>query len=239
MNLIQGKVSPPRGTVFFPDCYFSPVFSRFLDFFFYLCNVLAINLVYISKDPQKMKTETEINLLEGLRKQSPKAQQTMLERYGNAVFAQVARLIPRPENAEEVYQDVFIKVFKNINMYDAEKSTLKTWISRIAYNESISFLRHKSAPMIYYEDREGEAERLSENEVEATFGQPNPETVQTIRAALKHLPPDERAIITMFYYEEMSLKEIAFVTESIPTTIASKLSRTRKKPYKIIKMLQS
>ena len=96
-----------------------------------------------------MKTETEINLLEGLRKRSPKAQQTMLERYGNAVFAQVARLIPRPENAEEVYQDVFIKVFKNINMYDAEKSTLKTWISRIAYNESISFLRHKSAPMIY------------------------------------------------------------------------------------------
>ncbi|MBR4731052.1 MAG: sigma-70 family RNA polymerase sigma factor [Prevotella sp.] len=186
-----------------------------------------------------MKTETEISLLEGLRKQSPKAQQQMLERYGNAVFAQVARLIPRPENAEEVYQDVFIKVFKNINMYDAEKSTLKTWISRIAYNESISFLRHKSAPMIYYEDREGEAEKLSEAEVEGTFGQPNPETVQLIRAALKHLPPDERAIITMFYYEEMSLKEIAFVTESIPTTIASKLSRTRKKLYKIIKMLQS
>jgi RNA polymerase sigma-70 factor (ECF subfamily) len=186
-----------------------------------------------------MITMTDINLLQGLRKQSPKAQQQMLERYGNDVYAQVARLVPGRENAEEVYQDVFIKVFKNIMMYDAEKSSLRTWISRIAYNESISFLRHKSMPVIYYEDREGEAEKLSESEVEATFGQPNPETVQLIRAALKHLPPDERAIITMFYYEEMSLKDIAYVTESIPATVASKLSRTRKKLYKIIKMLQS
>ena len=93
--------------------------------------------------------------------------------------------------------------------------------------------------MIYYEDHDGEAERLSDAEAEATFGQPNPETVQLIRAALQHLPPDERAIITMFYYEEMSLKDIAYVTESLPTTVASKLSRTRKKLYKIIKMLQS
>ena len=186
-----------------------------------------------------MTPETDINLLEGLRKQSPKAQQQMLDRYGRDVFAQVVRLIPVVENAEEVYQDVFVKVFKNIGQYDAEKSSLRTWISRIAYNESITFLRHKRLPVIYYEDHDGEAEKLSDAEVEATFGQPNPETVQLIRAALKHLPPDERAIITMFYYEEMSLKDIAYVTESLPTTVASKLSRTRKKLYKIIKMLQS
>jgi len=191
-------------------------------------------------EDHKMTIETElINLLDGLRKQSPKAQQLLLEHYGREVFAQIARLIPRVENAEEVYQDTFVKVFKNIKMYDVEKSSLKTWISRIAYNESITYLRHKSMPVIYYEDREGEAERISETEVETTFGHPDLETVQLIRAALKHLPPDERAIITMFYYEEMSLKEIAYVTESIPTTVASKLSRTRKKLYRIIKMLQS
>ena len=180
-----------------------------------------------------MITETDINLLQGLRQQSPQAQQQTLERYGRDVFAQVVRLVTVVENAEEVYQDVFIKVFRNIGQYDAEKSSLRTWISRIAYNESITFLRHKRLPMVYYEDREGE------EEVEASFGQPNPETVQLIRAALQHLPPDERAIITMFYYEEMSLKDIAYVTESLPTTVASKLSRTRKKLYKIIKMLQS
>ena len=184
-------------------------------------------------------TETEINLIGGLRKQSPRAQQQLLDCYGREVFAQVARLVPGVENAEEVYQDVFVKVFRNIEKYDAGRSGLKTWISRIAYNEAISFLRHKSTPMVYYEDRSGEADKLTDAEVDETFGKANAETVQLIRTALKHLPPDEQALITMFYYEEMSLKEIAYVTESIPSTVASKLSRTRKKLCKIIKMLQS
>ena len=181
--------------------------------------------------------KSDIDLIEGLLKRDPKAQQTMLDRFGRDVFAQVVRLIPVVENAEEVYQDVFIKVFSNIGKFNSERSSLKTWISRIAYNEAISFLRKKSTPMIYFEDYDGEA--LSDEEVDETFGQANKETVQLIRAALKHLPPEERALITMFYYEEMSLKDIAFVTESLPTTIASKLSRTRKKLCRIINMLRS
>ena len=183
--------------------------------------------------------EIDIDLIKGLREQSPKAQRQALERYGNEVFAMVARMLPATEDAEEVYQDVFVKVFRNIATYDAEKSALRTWISRIAYNEAVTWLRHKRQPVIYFEDREGRTEQLSDAEVEETLGHANEEMVQLIRAALKHLPPEERAIVTMFYYEEMSLKEIAYVTESIPTTVASKLSRTRKKICKIIKMLQS
>ena len=185
-------------------------------------------------------TETDINLVQELREQSPKAQRKALERYGNDVFAQVARMLPVVEDAEEVYQDVFVKVFRNIGMYDEEKASLKTWISRIAYNEAVTWLRHKHQPVILYEELESQGvEELSDAEVEETLGQPNSDTVQLIRSALKLLLPEERAVITMFYYEEMSLKEIAFVTESIPTTVASKLSRTRKKICKIIKMLQS
>ena len=186
---------------------------------------------------QSIMTETE--LIAGLMKQSPKAQQQVLDQYGRDVFALVVRLVSVVENAEEVYQDVFVKVFQHIDRYDAEKSSLKTWISRIAYNEAISFLRHKAMPVVCFEDQGNKIEALTDAEVDETFGQANQETVQLIRSTLKYLPPDERAIITMFYYEERSLKEIAYITESIPTTIASKLSRTRKKLCRIIKMLQS
>ena len=184
-------------------------------------------------------TPTDLNLIDGLRKQDPKAQQQILDRYGRDVFAQVVRLVTVVENAEEVYQDVFVKVFTNIKMYDSQRSSLRTWVSRIAYNEAISFLRQKSLPTVYFEDYSHEAETLTDAEVDDTLGQPNQETVQLIRAALQHLPPEERAVVTMFYYEEMSLKEIAFVTGSLPTTVASKLSRTRRKLCRIIKMLQS
>ncbi|MBO4821841.1 MAG: sigma-70 family RNA polymerase sigma factor [Prevotella sp.] len=184
-------------------------------------------------------TETEQELIEKLRRQDPKAQWLMLQRYGNGIFAQVARLVPGKEDAEEVYQDVFVKAFAHIGKYDEARSSLRTWLSRIAYNAAVDRLRLQRQPVVYFEDREGKAEALSDHEVDETLGHPNDETVQLIRAALKHLPPEERAIITMFYYEEMSLKEIAFVTESIPTTVASKLCRTRKKLCRIIKMLQS
>ena len=182
---------------------------------------------------------TETDLIEGLRKQSPKAQQETIDRYGREVFAQVVRLVAVTENAEEVYQDVFMKVFTNIGQHDAERASLRTWISRIAYNEAVSFLRRKRMPVVYFEDRRHEADKLSDAEVDETLGHANAETVQLIRAALKHLPPEERALVTMFYYEERSLKEIADITESIPTTVASRLSRTRKKLCRIIKMLQS
>ena len=123
--------------------------------------------------------------------------------------------------------------------HDAGRASLRTWISRIAYNEAVSFLRRKRLPVVYFEDRSHEADKLSDAEVDETLGHANAETVLLIRAALKHLPPEERALVTMFYYEERSLKEIADITESIPTTVASRLSRTRKKLCRIIKMLQS
>ena len=182
---------------------------------------------------------TETDLIAGLRKQSPKAQQETIDRYGREVFALVVRLVAVTENAEEVYQDVFMKVFSNIGQHDAGRASLRTWISRIAYNEAVSFLRRKRMPVVYFEDRSHEADKLSDAEVDETLGHANAETVLLIRAALKHLPPEERALVTMFYYEERSLKEIADITESIPTTVASRLSRTRKKLCRIIKMLQS
>lgn len=184
-------------------------------------------------------TETETSLIEGLRRQSPKAQQAMLDRYGRDVFAQVVRLVSQTENAEEVYQDVFVKVFSHIGQYDANRSSLRTWVIRIAYNEAVSFLRRKNAPTVYFDDYDRGIETLTGAEVDETLGHTSTETVQLIRSALQHLPPEERALVTMFYYEDMSLKEIAYVTESIPTTVASRLSRTRKKLCRIIKMLQS
>lgn len=182
-----------------------------------------------------MMTETESHIIDGLRQRSPRMQHKALELYGEYVWAQVVRLIHAVEDAEEVYQDVFIKVFSNIDRYDAERSSLKTWISRIAYNESMTRLRRKRQPMIYFDDDDGRAETLSEAEVEKTLGHPDEETVQLIQTAIQHLPPEEQAIITMFYYEDLSIKDIAYITESIPTTVASKLSRTRKKLCKLIK----
>jgi len=62
-------------------------------------------------------------------------------------------------------------------------------------------------------------------------------TLEQLEQVLETLPPHEQAILSMFYYDNMSLADIAFVTGSIPSTVGSQLSRIRKKLYRIIKTL--
>jgi len=63
----------------------------------------------------------------------------------------------------------------------------------------------------------------------------NEENIRLMEQALDQLPPQEQALLTMFYYDNLSLSDIAYVTGSIPSTVGSRLSRIRKKLYKIIK----
>ena len=63
----------------------------------------------------------------------------------------------------------------------------------------------------------------------------NEETIRQLEQALAKLPPHEQTIVSMFYYDNMSLADIAFVTDSNPSTVGSQLSRIRKKLYRIIK----
>ena len=66
----------------------------------------------------------------------------------------------------------------------------------------------------------------------------NSHTVEALEEALEMLPPHEMAAITMFYYDNMSLADIAYVTGSNPSTVGSQLSRIRKKLYRIIKTMR-
>ena len=89
--------------------------------------------------------------------------------------------------------------------------------------------------MIYVEDSDLDRDSIMEEQSVMIFQQQDEQAVQTVERALDYLPPDELALITMFYFDDMSIKDIAFVTDSISSTVASRLSRTRNKLYRIIK----
>ena len=76
------------------------------------------------------------------------------------------------------------------------------------------------------------------NSLAASDEEPQDEqTIQQLEQALEKLPAHEQAIVSMFYYDNMSLADIAFVTGSITSTVGSQLSRIRKKLYRMIKSL--
>ena len=172
-------------------------------------------------------------LISNLRQRKPAACQRLLTEYGPAVFRMVQRIVTRREDAEEVYQDVFVKALRGIEGYNPRQASLATWLNRIAYHESLNFVRGKKPTLLYIEDNE-----LGANTLEAPDDAPQDEkTIEQLEQALAKLPPHEQAIVSMFYYDNMSLADIAFVTGSIPSTVGSQLSRIRKKLYRIIKTL--
>ena len=170
-------------------------------------------------------------LISDLQQHQPAACQRLLSTYGPMVFRMVQRIVPSHEDAEEVYQDVFVKALRGIGGYDPRQASLATWLNRIAYHESLNFVRGNKPTILSIE--EGNlGTSLMETPDEAPQDE---ETIRQLEQALAKLPPHEEAIVSMFYYDNMSLADIAFVTDSNPSTVGSQLSRIRKKLYRIIK----
>ena len=167
-----------------------------------------------------------------LRKGDRTACQRLVNGYGPAVFRLVHRIVERQEDAEEVWQDVFVKALRGIGGYDSRKASLATWLCRIAYNESVNFVRRRQPDIVYMDEHNLGLNSLDETLEDETT---DSHTVQALEEALEMLPPHEQAVITMFYYDNMSLADIAYVTGSNPSTVGSQLCRIRKKLYRIIK----
>jgi len=179
-----------------------------------------------------MEQETTI-LINDLCQHKPAACQRLLTEYGPMVFRMVQRIVTCREDAEEVYQDVFVKALRGIGGYDPRQATLSTWLNRIAYHESLNFVRGKKSTIVYMNDRELGIDTLEDPD----DAPQDEETILQLEQALAKLPPHEQAVVSMFYYDNMSLADIAFVTGSITSTVGSQLSRIRKKLYRIIKTL--
>ena len=194
------------------------------------CNVLGF-FVYIRVEGIKKFMEKETNeFINDLRRRKPAAQRSLLADYGPMVFRLVMRMVGQTEDAEEVYQDVFVKALTKISSFDERKASLATWLSRIAYNESVNHIRSRRMDFVLIDDNE------METAVEdiPSVNHDDEQVVLLLERAMALLPTAEQMLLSLFYYENRSLQEIAYITDSKPTTIGSRLSRIRKKLYGLI-----
>jgi RNA polymerase sigma-70 factor (ECF subfamily) len=153
----------------------------------------------------------------------------LLDKYSRPVHSLIFKLIRNKEDAEELAQDVFMKVFKHIGAFKGD-SSFSTWIYKIAYHAAISEIRKKKHEFLAID--EAMIENVSEERMADTFGS-NDENEWTARldAALARLLPDEQAIILFFYMEEKSVEEIAAITGLSPSNVKTRLHRIRKKLF--------
>nr|WP_299104979.1 sigma-70 family RNA polymerase sigma factor [uncultured Tenacibaculum sp.] len=157
----------------------------------------------------------------------------LVDKYKTMVFSLAYKMLESKEEAEEVSQDTFIKAYKNLSKFKGE-SKFSTWIYKIAYRTCLDSLKKRKNK--YNTDT---IDEVTINKIQTTEGVldtlERKERALIIEKCMKDLPEDERSILWMFYFEELSLKEIIEVTDFSEANVKVKLHRARKRLLSIVK----
>lgn len=175
----------------------------------------------------------DIQLVEALRGGSESAYETLLSRFQQPVYNLALRLLNDPADAADVVQEVFLKVFRNVDGFRGQ-SSLKTWIYRIAVNEANNqrrwFYRHRRREV----GLEQEADEAHSPADVIPDGGRTPfdhvferEKQQLIEAALTRINPAFRESVVLRDIADLSYEEIAEVLQLSLGTVKSRILRGR------------
>ena len=136
----------------------------------------------------------------------------LMRQYKEKLYWQIKRIVTHHDDADEVLQNVWIKIWLNIDKFKAE-SAISTWLYRIAYNESISYIQNiKKQNLADWESVMPIIEGNTEEEIPQINGRDREEILQKIQEAIELLPEKQKLIFHMRYFEEMPYQQIADIT---------------------------
>ncbi len=167
--------------------------------------------------PKKNDEQLIINYLKG----DEKSLEVLIRRYLKPIYSFVYRYIGGSYEAEDITQEVFVRVWRNIKKFDKQKS-FKTWIFSIAKNASIDFLKKKkSIPFSEFENREGQnpvIDKLADSSPLPSELFEKKDIVRVITSAIEKISPKYRMVLFLRYNDHFTFREIAeTLGESINT----------------------
>ena len=157
----------------------------------------------------------------------------LVDRYKDLVFSLALKMVKNREEAEEVAQDAFIKVFKSLSQFKGD-SKFSTWIYKVTYNTCLDRLKKQKR-----EQQVVSIDEFNTNQIKsidnALDKMENEEREKAIQDCIQLLPADDAFLLTLFYFDEQSLEEIAKVIGLTANNVKVKLFRSRKKLTSILK----
>ena len=157
----------------------------------------------------------------------------IVDRYKNLIFSLALKMVKNREEAEEVAQDTFVKVFNSLEKFKGE-SKFSTWIYKVAYNTCLDRIKKnkKDEGTITIDDFSEHLVKTMENALSKMVDE---ERKKSIQDCLNLLPSEEGFLLTLFYFEDQSLEEIAKIMNITANNVKVKLYRSRQKLASIIK----
>lgn len=147
----------------------------------------------------------------------------IVSQHSAKVFALVAGIVGSRADAEELTQDIFMKVFAALPKFQ-NKSSLSTWIYRIAYNMAIDFTRKRKVKTV----------ELKEDIYDRVDSAPNYDSAKELKlteleSAITKINREDRFLIEMHYWQKFSVEQIAEILNQSKSNVKVRLHRTRKR----------
>ena len=179
-----------------------------------------------------MKNVNDLYYIQQVKSGNTRAFANIVYKYQNMVLTVVMKIVDNKEDAEDITQEIFIKVFKSLEQFK-EEAEFSTWLYRIAYNTTLSELRKRK---LFFTSIEDSLLDVNESVIE-DFDFKIEEKLEHLDKALKLLAPDETFLITLYYLDGQSIDKISKVSNISVSNVKIKLFRIRKKLAAEIKKL--
>lgn len=179
-----------------------------------------------------MKDDIEDIIIGKIKDGDLSACRYIVDKYKSFVFNVALRILKNREDAEEVAQDSFIKAFKAIDTFRYQ-SKFSTWLYRITFNNAISRTRQKK----FFQEEINEETTESKYMEVCADGLENLNRLdrrKMLKIAMDKLSGEESLLISLYYYEENSMAEVAEITGMDENLIKVKVHRARKKLHNIL-----
>jgi len=179
-----------------------------------------------------MKEEIEDIIIDKIKKGELSACRYIVDKYKSFVFNIALRILKQREEAEEVAQDSFIKAFKAIESFKYQ-SKFSTWLYRITFNNAVSRTRQKK---IFQEEiNEDITESINVSVVANGLENLNRlDRKKVLNSAMEKLTKEENLLISLYYYQENTMAEVAEVTGLVENLVKVKVHRARKKLHSML-----
>ena len=155
----------------------------------------------------ELKTDAEL-IKEYTKKKSNEAARILVEKYRKFVFAITLRYTNSYDDAEDLTQETFIKVFTNLHNFEF-KSSLQTWLYRIAVNTCLNAKAKRTINNTHQKDTATELENILVNTNNPEKEYEYNEFLERFEKALHQLPVRQREVFSLRYFEEMKYEEIS------------------------------
>jgi len=189
---------------------------------------------------------SEKELIDQLKKGDYSALEGIMGLYQDYVYTIALQMIKKKESAEEITQDVFVRVFKKISSYE-ERSKFSTWLFTIVYRISLNYISKKNilVPDSDLQSRETNWENSKINEYESKadkhmWDELHSETEygndkqEIIWDAINQLNVQQGVIVSLFYLQQFSVNEVAEIIQLPINTIKTQLFRGRNNLKKVL-----